>query len=95
MFIDIYIYMCIFVYKYMYMRPFWYAAFRFQLTASPRKGRRRESRKSAIMELPEPPKGSKILDQHPEIESIGNIGSIILGILEVQVGPQNHGQHDF
>ena len=36
-------------------------------------------------QVPGPPKGPKIMAQHPKIESIGSIGSIILPILEVQV----------
>ena len=36
---------------------------------------------------PGPPKEPKIMDQYPKIESIVSIGSIILAILEVQVGP--------
>ena len=36
--------------------------------------------------LPGPPKVPKIMAQYPKIESMGSIGSIILAILEVQVG---------
>ena len=35
--------------------------------------------------LPGPPKEPKIMAQYLKIETIGNIGSIILAILEVQV----------
>ena len=33
---------------------------------------------------PGPPKEPKIMDQYPNMEGIGSIGSIILAILEVQ-----------
>ena len=35
--------------------------------------------RTAILELPGPPKEPKIMDQYPKIESIGSIGSILLG----------------
>ena len=38
------------------------------------------------MDLPGPPKKPKLMAQYSKIESIGSIGSIILAILEVQVG---------